>query len=130
MTEQSYSYPDKLGFGETLMFHIRVMSHELATDGLKNEFEDLVDMAGWLIWPYLKEDGKDEKWNEIAKDDIEVQKPDDPLRWGKAKRRRCEGKMHLIMGAMHKNGLLLKRVKSFDPDLEYYSDISGDNEDG
>lgn len=48
MTEQNYCYQDKLGFGETIMFHLRVMSHELATDGLDNEFWDLVDHFGGL----------------------------------------------------------------------------------
>ena len=44
----NYSYPDKLGYGETVMFHLRRMSSEMAADGLDNEFEDLVDMLdGW-----------------------------------------------------------------------------------
>jgi hypothetical protein len=128
MTGQQYSYPDKLGFGETLMFHIRVMSSELAEDGLDNEFEDLVDMAGWLIRPYLSED-EWEEWEEVSQDDLDVLKEDDSIKWGKAKRRRCEGKMRLIMKVMQDNGLLLKRVSRHEPDMEYYNELGEGNND-
>lgn len=125
MGEQSYSYPDKLGYGETFMFHIRVMSSELATDGLDNEFEDLIDMAGWLLRPYLEEANQWDKWTEVSKHKIEVKKADDPVEWGRAKRYRCEEKMGLIMGAAKDMGLLIKRVGKFNPDMDYYDQLEG-----
>ena len=112
------------------MFHLRVMSHELATDGLDNEFEDLIDMVGWLVRPYLEEAGDWAKWEEIAKTGLDILQADDPILWGKKKRIRCEGKMALVMGAMHKNGLLLKRVQKFDPEMEYYSNLAEGKTDG
>lgn len=132
MGEQSYSYPDKLGFNETFMFHIRVMSSELATDGLDNEFEDLVDMAGWLLRPYLEEAEKWSKWTEVAEHKVDLLKADDPVAWGKAKRYRCEEKMGLVMNMAKDQGLLMKRVEKFKPDMDYYNQLEegkGDEKD-
>jgi hypothetical protein len=129
MAEKSYSYPDKLGYGETFMFHIRVMSSELATDGLDAEFEDLIDMAGWLLRPYLEEEGKWEQWEEISKHGVEIIKTD-IMSWGIAKRFRCAEKMGLIMGVAKDMGLLIKRVGKFNADMEYYNDLSGGDDTG
>jgi len=118
MTGSNYTYPDKLGYGETLMFHIRCMSSELANDGLDNEFEDMVDMLGWLVWPYFK-DGDRQAWEQAAKDGLDVPKGQDPLEWGRAKRRRVEAKMTLAMTTLETNGLLLKKVQEFDPEFHY-----------
>jgi hypothetical protein len=129
---QSYSYPDKLGYGETFMFGVRVMFSELAQDGLVNEFEDLVDMLGWFTRPYLEEDGKwaggEDTWTEISKDGIGIDKGEDPLGWGQAKRRRCEGKMGLIMDQAKRMGILIKRVPAHDPDMAYYTDLGGETD--
>lgn len=129
MAEQSYSYPDKLGYGETFMFHIRVMSSELAADGLDAEFEDLIDMAGWLLRPYLEEDDKWEKWEEVSKHGADIVKTDQ-VKWGLAKRFRCAEKMGLIMGVAKDMGLLIKRVGKHNPDMEYYNQLSGEDVDG
>jgi len=125
----SYSYPDKLGYGETFMFHIRVMSSELGTDGLDNEFEDLIDMAGWLLRPYLDELDLWKKWQDISKHKIDLLKAEDPVEWGRAKRHRCEEKMGLIMGAAKEMGLLVERVRKFDPDMDYYNQLQGEGSD-
>lgn len=125
---QSYSYPDKLGYGETFMFGVRVMFSELGQDGLVKEFEDLVDMLGWFIRPYLEEDGKWESWEEASKDGIDLDKGDDPITWGRAKRRRCETKMGLIMNQAKSMGILIKRVPAHDPDMDYYTDLGGEKD--
>lgn len=129
MAEQSYSYPDKLGYGETFMFHIRVMSSELAQDGLDAEFEDLIDMAGWLLRPYLEEDDKWQKWEEVSKHGADITKAE-KMKWGIAKRYRCAEKMGLIMGVAKDMGLLIKRVGKHNPDMEFYNQLSGDGDDG
>lgn len=122
MTEQNYTYPDKLGFGETLMFHIRVMSHELAQDGLDNEFEDLVDFLGWLVRPYF-DDKQKLAWKEHSSYKIDLKRTEDPDEWGRAKRERCDRKMELGMDVLHTKGLLLTKVPTHDPDMEYYNDL-------
>lgn len=130
MTEQNYTYPDKLGFGETVMFHIRVMSHELAQDGLDNEFEDLVDFLGWLVRPYF-DDNQQKEWGIATKIKVDVKRSEDPYEWGKAKRERCDKKMEIAMEVLHTKGLLLSRVPSHDPDMEYYQDLQkGEIKDG
>lgn len=123
---QSYSYPDKLGYGETFMFGVRCMFSELAQDGLTGEFEDVVDMLGWFVRPYLEEDGKWEEWETASEDGVEIEKGDDPVEWGRAKRRRCESKMGLVMNMAKEMGILIKRVPAHDPDMGYYSDLGGD----
>ena len=126
MTDQNYTYPDKLGFGETLMFHIRVMSHELAQDGLDNEFEDLVDFLNYLVRPYY-DDQQNKTWKDLNQYEIDVTKADDPIKWGKAKRFRCDGKMELAMDVLNTKGLLLSKVPTHDPDMEYYNDLKEGN---
>lgn len=111
------------------MFHIRVMSSELAGDGMDAEFEDLVDMAGWLLRPYLEEEGKWERWEEVSKHGADIL-PTEMVKWGLAKRFRCAEKMGLIMGVARDMGLLIKRVGKFDPDMEYYGDLAGDDDPG
>jgi hypothetical protein len=123
---QSYSYPDKLGYGETFMFGVRVMFAELGQDGLTGEFEDIVDMLGWFVRPYLEESGKWESWLDVSTEGIEIDKGEDPHNWGRAKRRRCEGKMGLIMNQAKDMGILIKRVPAHDPDMEYYNDLGGE----
>lgn len=123
---QSYTYPDKLGYGETFMFGVRIMFAELGEDGLKKEFEDLVDMLGWFIRPYLEEAGQWTKWEETSEEGLDIDRGEDPVRWGKAKRKRCEDKMGLIMGMAKEMGILIKRVPNHDPDMEYYNDLGGE----
>lgn len=129
MTEQNYTYPDKLGFGETLMFHIRVMSHELAQDGLDNEFEDLVDFLCYLVRPYF-DDQQKAIWIKCSAHEIDIKRTEDPDRWGKAKRKRCDDKMDLAMEVLQTKGLLLSKVPSHDPDMEYYNDLNEGNING
>jgi len=119
---ESYTYPDKLGYGETIMFHIRCMSSELGQDGMDKEFEDMVDFLGLLVWPYLGEDERKE-WDEVAKDGLEHDISTEPILWGKAKRRRIQGKTRIAMGILDKKGLLLKKIASHDADMEYYNDL-------
>ncbi len=56
-------------------------------------------------------------WTKAAKDDIDILRSDDVIKWGQAKRRRVEAKMTLAMQTMETNGLLLKKVREFDPEF-------------
>jgi len=47
------------------MFTLRVMANELASDGLEEEYEDLVDHLCYLLSPFIEEAGLTEKWEEI-----------------------------------------------------------------
>lgn len=105
------------------MFGVRVMFSELAGDGLDEEYEDIVDMLGWFVRPYLEESGKWETWEEASKDGIDIDRGEDNLEWGRAKRRRCEAKMGLIMNQAKDMGVLIKRVPAHDPDMDYYNEI-------
>jgi hypothetical protein len=125
---QSYSYPDKLGYGETFMFGVRAMFSEICQDGLTGEFEDAVDLLGWFVRPYLEESGKWDTWIETSKDGIEIDQGEDPKGWGQAKRRRCEGKMGLVMNEAKDMGILIKRVPAHDPDMAYYHDLGGEDD--
>jgi len=117
MTGQNYTYPDKLGFGETLMFHLRAMSMELASDGLDEEFEDMIDLLMWILNPYIEEDGKAQNVKD-ANDHGATFARTDIINWGPAKRERCRLKMEIAMGTMHKHGLLLKRVPDFENEFD------------
>jgi hypothetical protein len=115
---ENYTYPDKLGFGETIMFTIRVMSHELATDGMDEQYEDLVDHLGWLLMPLIKGDEKKKLWDVAMLHKIDAKKTE-ILEFSRAKRERIALKMDIIMDILHKNGLLLKRVQTFDTEFDY-----------
>jgi len=118
----SFAYPDKMSFRETIMFHIRCMSSELASDGLKNEYEDMVDMLGWLLWTLMDEETRT-KWGEAESHEEDLIRTDDVIAWGKAKRHRCQEKMRLAMGSLDKAGLLHKKVREHDPDMEMFNDL-------
>jgi hypothetical protein len=116
---ETYTYPDKMSFRETVMFHIRCMSSELSADGLDNEFEDMVDMLGWLTWSLMEKEQRTQ-WDDYDAHLRDIQRAEDPIKWGKAKRRRCRDKMRLVMDVLDGAGLLHKKVQEFDPEAAYH----------
>lgn len=116
-----YSYPDKLGFGETLMFTLRVMANELATDGLEEQYEDLVDHLCYIMSPFVKEAGKIDEWDEIEEIGQDLDRERDLMKWSKAKRERVRKKMIMCMDLMQKHKLLLRRHQTFGMELDYAS---------
>lgn len=114
-----YTYPDKLGFGETLMFTLRVMANELASDGLEKEYEDLVDHLCYLMSPFIAEVEKTEEWEEIERIGEGLTREKDLVEWSKAKRERIRKKMVLCLDLMQKYKLLLRRHQTFDTEYDY-----------
>lgn len=116
-----YSYPDKLGFGETLMFTLRVMANELATDGLEEQYEDLVDHLCFIMSPFIKEADKIEEWDEVEEIGQDLDREKDLTKWSKAKRERVRKKMIMCMDLMQKHKLLLRRHQTYGTEFDYSS---------
>lgn len=116
-----YSYPDKLGFGETLMFTLRVMANELASDGLEEQYEDLVDHLCCIMSPFIKEADKIKEWEGFEEIGRDLVREHDLIEWSKAKRERVRKKMMLCMDLMQKHKLLLRRHQTYGTEYDYSS---------
>lgn len=111
MTDGQFSYPDKLGYSETIMFIIRAQAIELAQDGITEQYEDMVDFLGDIVWPFMDESGKGKNWEEYEKVGEGLDPVEEREDWLKAKRERCRKKMRVIMEQLHSDGLLFRRHK-------------------
>jgi len=119
-----YTYQDKLTFKETIMFHLRVMSKEGATDGWDKEYEDLVDQLGIYCWAYFSEDEK-AQWNEIDNHRPSLMDYNNPDQIGRDQRKRIIGKMRMAMIKLDDMKILLTKVRSFGVDLDLPEEVRG-----
>ncbi len=101
------------------MFTLRVMANELASDGLEEEYEDLVDHLCYLLSPFIKEADKTGEWEEIEEIGKGLVPEGDNLEWARAKRQRIRKKMVMCMELMQKKKLLLRRHQTYGSELDY-----------
>lgn len=94
------------------------MFKESAQDGFDKEFEDVVDLMGFMISPLIKKADKWDEWETIEKHGSEIPITD-TVKTNRAKRQRIRDKMILVMEILNDNKLLLKSIGShkwdFDP---------------
>ena len=106
-----FEYSDRMTFAETVNFHLRAMTKELATDGMDDQFEDMVDFFGVLIWADFNENERG-KWNDLSEYEIGLEKAIDYKKWSIAKRFRCLERIKLGMLMLDREEILRKRTRT------------------
>jgi len=117
MTGDGFTYQDKLSFKETLMFHVRAMSKELSAEGLRGEYEDMVDTLVYMVWTYMDEDER-ARFDDYDTHQVDVQ-PGDKVKYGRARRYRVRQKMTLAFQVLRRMRVLIDEVPDFGFEGEY-----------
>lgn len=99
----------------------QMQTRELSAQGLKAEYEDMLDHELLTLWPLAKEKGRDQELKKLLYSGLD--EPDrsiDRLAWAKQKRIRCWDKKMLAMELAHDHFPLINRTPDFSADMDEY----------
>jgi hypothetical protein len=124
LADESFQYPGGNDLLITLNFGWQCQIRELATDGLKAEYEDMLDDQLLTLWP-LADDRGPEIDGLLESGLNEPDKSIDKIGWAREKRKRCWQKKKLIMELAHAHFPLVQRVPDYSADMDEFQKFMG-----